>query len=193
MSLKQIQSNKGFTLGEVLLVVGLIAICGYLVSQYSSHATQWAKQRAEKWQLKVLNDALEVFKLEAASENILLGKNDFAHHEAVIQALEVSGYLHFKKLFISQLASEGEGKAFRFVAYGNAKVEGVKEVKKRDEIHSQFLDWLASDKQKAWQVFNGSKKNIEKPNTNKILEQEWDHSLPQEIFEKVLNEYHLEQ
>lgn len=190
MNSDQLHSNKGFTLSEILLTIGLIAICASLVLHHFSHATAWAKGKMEKAQLGMLNSALELFKLEAPNEAILVGKNDLEHNRNVIDALQAKGYLHSKKLLIERLTSKGQGKNFIFSGYGNAQEIVQDGETGKTEIPNNFLKWMQSDCQEAWKPF----KNQQPDNTiNNQLKGNLrvKQCLMPEVLEGAFNEYYF--
>jgi len=184
-----LHSNKGFTLSEILLTVGIVAICASLVLHHSSSISQWAKEKMEKAQLEILNSALELFKLDSANEAVLVGKNDLIHNRTVITALQGKGYIRSKKILIECLTSKGQGKNFIFSRYGNAQevIQGSRINK--TEVPSNFLKWLQSDSQKAWKPFKDEQKDdiVNKPKDDLKTKQ----CLMPEVLEGIFNEYGL--
>lgn len=121
MSLKT--DSNGYTLLEVLTVVGIITIFAVIALPHFNHTLGWSSEKSDMLTLDSLNKALELFKVEHDSTRSLIGNNDKIHNQNVLRELGQVGYISDSTIEINSLISLGQGESFQFVEYRGQKSE----------------------------------------------------------------------
>lgn len=142
-------SNKGFTLGEVLMTISIIAVACALVVPAVTRSVEWASERNCLRELHRLNDALDYYKLEHSGAALPRGRNDKAHHAAILQILDLNNIGHID---LRQLKSQGEGDTFYFTEYKGKRYEKSKytDGKVNDQPYSPTSKIAEGDRNKDW-------------------------------------------